>query len=548
MKKTIITLAAGLMAVCSYAQTAFDAYRLSENDYDGTARTMAMGNAFTALGGDLGSIGINPAGSAVAGYSQITVTPGVTFAAATSQGIIPFQGSTQTYFENKMKSSVTNFCLPNVGVSVNFNTNRTSGFKNFTIGFVMNQTADYSENVYAKGTNSNTSFMGALAYNTQMSEVGLTGSYLDSENAFDYYEDWMSAVGFQSGMISTIGGTDNEFIGASEVMDNDNNILLGGDIKQAYGRKVKGSKYDYVINFGANISDFVYFGANFGITSTEYSYNDYFREEAMDPADFKITYNIEQEDGTVVQEDAWWSGMRYKSSYSASGVGYYGKFGVIVTPGSGIRIGAAIQTPTINVISEEFKDEGETTYTDSGFDAYSETPNGNFRYQMVSPLRANFGLGYTIGKFGVISADYELCDYGSMKYKPTSSEYDQDYFDGTNEEIDQDFRIQHIFRLGAEIKPVTGLSIRAGYGLMTSAEVRTSTLRSQNVSLGLGYSTKKSFFIDLAAKRSFPAMEYYMPYSDYIFNGDKIAENGFAPEIGIRKSLWKAVVTLGWRF
>ncbi len=536
------------MAAFSYAQTAFDAYRLSENDYDGTARTMAMGNAFTALGGDLGSIGINPAGSAVAGYSQITVTPGVTFAATTSQGILPFQGSTQTYFENKMKSSITNFCLPNVGVTVNFNTSRTSGLKNFTFGFVMNQTADYTEDVYAKGTNSNTSFMGALAYNTQMSEVGLTGSYLGSDNAFDYYEDWMSAIGFQSGMISTLGGTDNEFIGASEVMDGEN-IQLGGPIKQAYGRKVKGSKSDYIINFGANISDLVYFGANLGITSTEYSYRDYFKEDAIDPADFKITYNIEQEDGTVVQENAWWSGMKYGSTYSASGIGYYGKFGVIVTPGSGLRIGAAIQTPTINVITEEFQDEGETTYTDGNFDAYAKSPDGGFRYQMVSPLRANFGLAYTIGKIGLVSADYELCNYGSMKYKPTSSDYGEDYFDGTNEVIDQNFRIQHLLRLGAEFKPVTGLSIRTGYGLMTSAEAKVSALRTQNVALGLGYSTKKSFFIDLAAKRAFPAKEYYMPYSDYIFNENgEVVENGFVPEIEIQKSLWKVILTLGWRF
>ncbi len=546
MKKIIMTFAAGLIAVCSYAQTAFDAYRLSENDYDGTARTMAMGNAFTALGGDLGSIGLNPAGSAVAGYSQITVTPGVTFAATTSQGILPFQGSTQTYFENKMKSSVTNFNLPNVGVTVNFKTNRTSGLKNWTIGFVMNQTADYTEDVYAKGTNSNTSFMGALAYDTQMSEVGLTGSYLGSENAFDYYEDWRSAIGYNSGMISTFGDYDDRFIGASETMIDDDS-QLGGPIKQAYGRKVRGSKCDYVINFGANISDFVYFGANFGITSTEYTYTDYFKEEAMDPADFKITYNINHEDGTITQQDTWWSSMKYKSSYSASGLGYYGKFGVIITPGSGIRIGAAIQTPTINVISESFQDEGETTYTDSNFNAYSKTPNGEFRYRMVSPLRANFGLAYTFGKLGAVSADYELCNYGSMKYKPT--EYDQDDFDGTNEVIDQDFRIQHMLRIGAEIKPVTGLSIRAGYGLMTSAEVGVSTLRRQNISFGLGYSTKKSFFIDLAAKRAFPAREYFLPYNDYIFdeNGD-VLENGFVPEIGIKKSLWKAVVTFGWRF
>ncbi len=78
-----------LAYVCSYAQTAYDALLFSENNYEGTARSVAMGNAFTALGGDLGSVTINPAGSAVAGYSQITLTPSLTISASTAQGVSP---------------------------------------------------------------------------------------------------------------------------------------------------------------------------------------------------------------------------------------------------------------------------------------------------------------------------------------------------------------------------------------------------------------------------------------------------------------------------
>ena len=66
MKKTAITLllivAGG--GVGANAQTMYDALRFSENNYEGTARTIAMGNAFTALGGDPGAVTINPAGSA----------------------------------------------------------------------------------------------------------------------------------------------------------------------------------------------------------------------------------------------------------------------------------------------------------------------------------------------------------------------------------------------------------------------------------------------------------------------------------------------------
>ena len=62
MRKVALTiLIAAASAFAGYAQTAYDAFLFSENNYEGTARTMAMGDAFTALGGDLGSISINPA-------------------------------------------------------------------------------------------------------------------------------------------------------------------------------------------------------------------------------------------------------------------------------------------------------------------------------------------------------------------------------------------------------------------------------------------------------------------------------------------------------
>ena len=91
MRKTAISFLLMLAAAAGYAQSAYDGLLFSENNYEGTARSVAMGNAFTALGGDLGSITINPAGSAVAGYSQFTITPGLTeaFRISKERGGVP---------------------------------------------------------------------------------------------------------------------------------------------------------------------------------------------------------------------------------------------------------------------------------------------------------------------------------------------------------------------------------------------------------------------------------------------------------------------------
>ena len=67
MKKILFSLALITAAFSAGAQTMYDAINYSRDNYYGTARTIGLGNAVTAIGGDLGTISINPAGSAVAG-------------------------------------------------------------------------------------------------------------------------------------------------------------------------------------------------------------------------------------------------------------------------------------------------------------------------------------------------------------------------------------------------------------------------------------------------------------------------------------------------
>lgn len=543
MRKTALIILMAFAAVYSHAQTAYDALLFSENNYEGTARTLAMGNAFTALGGDLGSVTINPAGSAIAGYSQITLTPSLTFSASTTQGVMPpnYSGSLP-YFEKEMRSSITRFSMPNLGVTMNFDTHRTSGLKNVTVGFIMNKSAGWDEDTYAAGTNNSTSFMGAMAY--EASAGGYYGADLGANNAYDFMP-WKPVTGYQSGMISTFGGYDDQFVGASEVIYDNGDIALGGPLSQSYGRNIQGGKYDYVFNLGANISDFIYLGANLAVSSLDYAYDEYFKESAIDPSDFEIVMSN--------GDRLYFKDMNYKYSYSATGSGYYGKIGVIITPGYGFRFGAAIQTPTVNRITEEWYMDGETTYTNANYNAYAKSPYGSGSYTMVSPLRANFGLAYTIGKLAVISADYEMCDFGQMKY--TTNGTDRDYFEEVNRDIRDRFGISNIVRIGAEVKPVSAIAIRAGYRMATSPEIYDSwgeklpVTSTQNVSFGLGYSSKNSFFADFALRKTIYADEYFMPYSDYMYDEDgNIISEAYAPQIINKKSLWKVLITFGWRF
>jgi hypothetical protein len=232
MKKIAIIILS-LVSAAAYAQNANDAYMFSENQYEGTARTMAMGNAFTALGGDLGSIGINPAGSAVAGYSQFTITPSLTYSANTAQGTpIPSTDGRLPYFENKITSKDIDTGLSNIGFTLCWETGRKSGLKNITFGLVSNQTNSWNGEINASGTNTSTSFMGAVANTATLN--GYLGSELGAEDAFDFMP-WREVAAFQSGMISNFGGFDDFFVGASEAIEQDSetgasNIYLAGPI------------------------------------------------------------------------------------------------------------------------------------------------------------------------------------------------------------------------------------------------------------------------------------------------------------------------------
>jgi len=541
MKKTALTILLATACIIASAQNGHDAWMFSESDYEGTARSVAMGNAFTALGGDLGAVTINPAGSAVAGYSQFTITPSLTFSTNTTSGVAPQGSNTLPYFEKTFRNTIAKAGVPNVGFSFNLDTGRKSGLKTMSFGFIANRTNSWCEDVYAKGTNSTTSFAAYMAdhatstlaeYNANRPASEPEFTYLDFEAEDAYkYMPWQDVVGYRSGIFARNDMNSNEFIGATELLLPNGNLQQGGPLNQTYGKSIYGSKYDYTFNVGANISDFIYIGINLNIVSLSYDMTEYFKEAAVDMDDFKNEFGA---DGT-----AYFNSMMYKYSYSASGTGVSGKFGVIVTPGFGLRLGAAVQTPTSGIITEQWQEKGEVNYDNSKFNGNASSPLGESKYRLISPLRANFGIAYTLGKFALISADYEVTDYGSMKFR---AEYDEDreFFDLCNEDIKAFYSTAHNLRLGAEVKPLGALSIRAGYNFLLDTYKDSDPLRRNSISFGAGYSSKGSFFADIACRYTLEDKEYITPYQPY--------NDEYVPEILNRHSDWKLLLTIGWRF
>ena len=544
MRQTAIFVFTFFISLAVKAQTMQDAINFSEYNYEGTARTIAMGNAFTAVGGDLGSISINPAGSAVAPYSQVTVTPAVYINTNNTIGL-SFD-KRPNGFQNKIKKTKTTGGIPNLGFTVNFNTNKTRGLKNVTVGFTANRSNSYRDAALAKGRNNHTSLTGAMAVATN----GYNINDLLDKNAWSNPKLPFGAIlAAQSGLIENVSSDRlTEYVGITEHLhlDPDGRPVLTPEgkltieqvpVDQTYSRLINGNKTDYAINIGFNIGDIFYFGANLGIISLDYEFEETLIERAENPMLFQSTFKQ----------------LRHTYCYNTSGSGVYGKFGVLVTPFSGLRLGAAIQTPTVLKLHDYYFTEASSEFIDHTKNASAATPDGEYRYRLTSPFRFNAGIAYVLGKIALFSADYEYCNYQNMRfaghYATDSSE-----FENVNNEINDLAGVQHCFRAGIEIKPLYGLALRLGYGFSTSPEkhfeedsLTAGSLAlysgkeswSHRYSFGLGYDEGGYFFGDLGCSAR-QNTDYIMPYADYAAIP--------SPTIKNTRWLWTVALTIGVRF
>lgn len=509
MKRTAATLAT--FAVCAAslsAQTYIDAYNYSRQNYEGTARSIAMGNAFTALGGDLGGIGINPAGSGVYRHSEASITFGGSFSSARSAGI------SGDGFGDLTKGSQSKFVVPNFGAVFHFDMNRSRGLKSMAFAVVYNRVQDYNSILSASGRNGSTSWAGALAANSS----GISSGLIEKDPFFNGIP-WGTTLGWYTGTISNITGWGNDrYVGITENIVGDK-VSQGGPLDQSAVRSTYGSKSDFLVNLGMNFGDIVYAGLNLGLVSGDYTSDTRFSEYAVDSRDFQTGF-ISLHDRSVLK---------------GISRGVYGKFGVIVTPVGGLRIGAAIQTPTAITVTERWFEDLTVNSTEYG-KAQEGSPEGTYTYKITSPFRYNVGAAYTFGSFGLVSVDYEATDYSSISLTGMQ----EGEFDRINSDIRKYLGTSHSVRAGIEINPAPWLAVRGGFNYISSPDRDVFSEDTFIYSAGIGYRSHGSFYADLAA-RFLTESERYMPYA--YFDGSKQA-----PVIGSDRSLLSVLVTIGFRF
>lgn len=559
-------------AAFSGAQDMYDAINFSRNEYYGTARTMALGNAVTAIGGDIGSFGINPAGSAVANYNQIAITPGISLSVVGAS----YSPSGESAFGPEHGYERTRMTLPNFGATAVLYTGNSRGLKSFTFGLISNQTAQYNYYADAYGQNSLTSKAAEFA----AAAAGLEESQLVGNGAYDSGISWDIISAYQGGMFGSYG-MGNNYVGVTESIDGSGEWhYVPGSLAQHSTVQRWGSKNDIIVNFGMNFSDKVFFGVNVGFPYATYGTSESFYESSVTPEQFPIVYNLD--DGS--QRETYFLSSTFNNRYLADLSGIYAKIGLIVTPFKGLRLGAAIQTPTMYTVTEHWMYSSSTSFADDFFDGHASSPEGEYSYNLTSSYSANFGVAWTFGTRGFVSLDYELTDYSVMRFhelNPGGAPMNDIFFD-VNEANRYFAGVAHNLRVGAELRLTPEFSVRAGYGVATSpvrhwtnnmgedvimddflaeyedyyltgrkylTESRYYSDRTRSLSFGVGFSSRGSFFADLGAVLTSYPDSVFMPYYDYDnFDAEGNQVNAASPRILNRSKLWNIALTIGWRF
>lgn len=567
MKKTLLSLTFILLAgVAVRAQGLDDALFIAENNYIGSAHTMGMANAVSSVGGDLGSLVINPAASAVYGYSQVSMSMGLSTSSmlsAYAKGPVPSVVPSYTDFRNNNR---TLFRVSNFGATFRYD-NGDNPLRSFVFGVTTSTTNDFNSRSIASGVNSNSSAFAEMA--TVATRLGITPEQMKADDVWknsELYSYWDVIAAGRGGLINKIAGTTNKYVGCTELLTTGGDHYIPGALTQTVAVTKSGTKTDCSLNMSFNILDRIYVGANLGLPMAQYTVSEQTTEMAQVVEDFPV--QLIYSDGSKV--NTYFSDATKQHAYSLNASGIYGLFGVIALPADNLRLAFTFRTPTTYTCNEEWQESGSVCYANGkSYSGRSEKASNVYTYK--SPWHMTAGISYVFGYRGLISVDYELLNYSRIRYKKyydTSS----NEFDFTNTAMQKFAGLAHNLRIGAEVNIIPEVSVRAGYSILTSPQkyYHDSSVKeftyydyindvdyykgrkslpsqssyynnfTQSFCAGVGYNSSGIFFADLAVKYTTYPQYIYQPYYDY--------SDVYAPRISNDRSLWNVVMTLGLRF
>ncbi|WP_424495051.1 OmpP1/FadL family transporter [Salinimicrobium sp. GXAS 041] len=455
MKRLIFAFIA-MTSMVVEAQNITDAVRYSRSDLNGTARYRAMSGAFGALGGDLSSLNVNPAGSAVFLNSF----------AGFSLGVNNLENDTQ-YFNGSSSSSNSNIDLGQAGGVFVFNSyNEENDWRKFTVGFNYTKSSDYEDQFLAAGTNQRRSidsyYLGYangvpldLLIPVEGETVAELYSWLGENRGFGAQQ---ALLGYQAYLINA-----NDPENFENTLYSSN--IAPGNFEQEYAYATTGLNGKFSFNFATQYKDDWYLGLNLNTHFINYD---------------RITtlFETNNNPGSGINE------VYLEDRLSTLGSGFSFQLGAIGKIGKNLRIGGSYESPTWYSISEETTQYLET-YSEAEGEAIVDPQILNIypEYTLQTPSKYTGSVALLLGGRGLVSFDYSYKDYSSTKFKPAGDPE----FTFQNDLMAQELKAASSYRIGGEYR-LMAWSLRGGYRLEESPYHNESTIGDlHGYSFGLGY-------------------------------------------------------------
>lgn len=454
MKKlTIFILSVVFGVQLLSAQNEFDALRYSNLEFYGDARFNAMGGSFGALGANMSSLSINPAGIGVYQSSDFSFTP------AFHYNFTDTQQDGNTISDGKL-----NFHFSNIGIVGNFDTG--GNWQSISLGMGYNRTSNFNTSISAKGTTDNTVLN---KYSTELSANG--GIYEGDIETIEEYA-FGSNLAYQNYLANPT---------LVDSMKYDNVFQNSKNITQTTNYETKGGSGEIFFAFGGNYNDKLYLGITMGIPTVRYIYDKNYTETS----DINDTLTD-------------FKSFTIHDYVKTTGAGFNFKLGLIYKVTDWVRLGAAFHTPSIYGLTDNFQTTMKSEKKDgSTYDISS--PNGNYSYLLTTPYRFISSIAFVIGEHGVINADYEMVDYSTARLK---SDYDAGIdgydFSKENQNIRNNFQITQNVRIGSEWR-LDPFRLRAGYRYQGNPLNNSFYSNQQSSTYSVGFGIKEEgYYFDVA--------------------------------------------------
>jgi hypothetical protein len=466
MKKYIYILFAGLSFITVHSQEISDAIRYSQDNLNGTARFRAMGGAFGALGGDISSINVNPAGSAVFSNNQIGLT--------LSNFSIK---NNSEYLQTNTSTNNNAFDMNQAGgVFVFKNQNPNANWKKLAFTVNYEKTNNFDNSVFSAGLNTNNSIANYfLSYANPNANQG--GFVLSSIKDF-FYEDLNFAD-----QQAYIGILTNVIIPNELDEENTNYIANNAGANYTQRNTIESIGYNGKLSFNGSTSykDKLFIGLNLNSHFVDYIQSTNFSETSNNSNGVR--------------------NLSFRNDLYTYGTGFSFNLGIIGKISKEFRVGLAYESPTWYRLSDELSQN--LTSSGTNFIDYSDPTLNSFPiisgsssansdsnvinyydpYKLQTPGKFTGSFAYIFGKTGLISLDYTIKDYSNTKFQPKNDEF----FSVQNAEMSNIFTTTSEVRIGAEYK-IKALSLRGGYRFEQSPYKNKTTIGDlYSISGGLGY-------------------------------------------------------------